>query len=261
MFHPLRLEVMNRFTAVRIHFRAQRKMDGVAAQAARGLVFVQIYAVYEYTVVTMMQVAIDAIVSHQRSFSDLRPSLLALFLDPMLDSLRKVGPNKVWDTRMAMMTQACSTDPVVVPNGVLPVNGTHFRYEQLQLIFKVLGIKRRPARKWQHLHRINEIVEHRNHIAHGLETAENVGRRYTRGDIYHRIRQTESVCFHLLAVVEEHCLDAKNVCRKETTVGYSIVSPPGSAPPRASSHLSNPEASPTQPPPGSSSRPASQATA
>ena len=112
MFQPLRLEVMDRFTAVRAHFRALRKLKGTPAHTAKGLAFVQMYAVYEYTVVTTMQVAIDTIAAHKRPFADLRPSLLAVFLDPMLKSLRDCGAHSVWAGRIDMLDQSCSTTRV-----------------------------------------------------------------------------------------------------------------------------------------------------
>lgn len=151
--------------------------------------------------------------AHGCPFKDLRPSLLALFLDSELKSLRDVGPNKVWDRRLSVLLQADGDVPATVANTVLPGDGTHFRSSQLQLICKVLGIRRRPARKWKHLQRIDEIVGHRHAITHGRDTAESIGRRYSMADIYHRIRQIQSVCLHFTEIVEEHCSDTTRFCR------------------------------------------------
>ena len=210
---------MNRFTAVGQHFRASRRFKGTPAQVARGLVFVQIYATYEYTVNTTLQVGIDAMMAHKKPFQDLRPSVLALFLESRFQSLKDSPAKNEWDCRLALLEQACSKDPALVGNGTMPVNGTHYRYEQLQLIFRVLGIRRRPAKKWQHLHRINEIVDHRNAIAHGRDTAENVGRQYTRRDIDHRLRQSKSLCLYLISTVEEYCTDPAKFCKRPAMLG------------------------------------------
>lgn len=211
---------MDRFTAVQSNFRACRRFKGETASAAKGWAFVHLYAVYEYTVRTALQVAIDAIISHERPFSDLKPSVLALFLDPAFTSVQQCKNTRLWEQRIAMLEKALSSTAATVGNGVMPMNGTHYRYEQLQLIFKVLGIKRRPIRKWKHRARIDELVEKRNAISHGRDTAENVGRQLTRKDIDHRMRQIKSVCLHLIAVLEEHTADPVRFCRRPTTVGF-----------------------------------------
>lgn len=53
--------------------------------------------------------------------------------------------------------------------------------------------------------RIDEIVNHRNSIAHGEETAGDIGRRYSRKDIAQRIVQMEKICLRLIEIFAEYC--------------------------------------------------------
>jgi hypothetical protein len=69
------------------------------------------------------------------------------------------------------------------------------------MIFRVFGINRLPVRRRAHIGRINEVVGHRNLIAHGTETANDIGRRYTRADISHITAQMRSVCLLLIQVL------------------------------------------------------------
>jgi MAE_28990/MAE_18760-like HEPN len=214
MFDPLRAEVIDRFNGIESFFKAAHRLKGDAAQIAKGLAFVQMYSVYEYTVCTVVQTAIDVLVSHNHSKKDLTPSLMALFLDSELTSLRDCTPKDVWDRRLKLFNQVFSDNFASVGNTVFPYDGSHFRHSHLQLIFDVLGIKRTPAQRNRHLHRIDEVVDHRNAISHGRETAQNVGRRFSRSDILHIIKQIRSVCLLLISAIQKHCADSSLHRRK-----------------------------------------------
>jgi hypothetical protein len=114
---------------------------------------------------------------------------------------------------MRLISTAFSAEPASTGNGVLPIDGSHFRHTQLQLIFRGLGIQRLPVRRRRHLFRIDEVVDNRNFIAHGEERPEDVGRRYTRQEISTIIRQMKSVCLLIPSVITAHCDDAENLCR------------------------------------------------
>lgn len=204
MFLNLQLEVMERFTATEQHFRESRRFKGDPSQTAKGLVFVQVYAIHEYTVQNVVRLATDAIVAHSHAYVDLRPSLLAMFLDPELSSLRDCGSDRVWESRLKLFDRASSKDSIPSINS-LPFDGTHFRHTHLNLILRVFGVSRKLTLRRRHLYRIDEVVNNRNSIAHGGETAENVGRRYSRGDIVQIIIQMRSICLRLISIISEHC--------------------------------------------------------
>lgn len=205
MFPALQLEVLDRFTSVEQHFRATRRFKGETAQTARGLVFVQVYAIHEYTVQHVLRIAAAEIAAHAHTYADLRPSLLALFLDPELQSLRDCKPGDRWGRRIALFDRASSADRVSLASAPLPGDGSHFRHTHLQLILAVLGVHRRLTVRRRHMFDIDQVVNNRNSISHGGETAAEIGRRYSRADIWRSIIRMRKICLRLILIVSEHC--------------------------------------------------------
>jgi hypothetical protein len=209
------LKSWRRFTAVEQHFRASlpsARFRGEPSQTSKGLVFVQIYALHEYTVLNVVRIASAAIAAHSHTYADLRPSLLALFLDPQLCSLRDTKPKNIWESRLALFDRATSNDPVSLAGLVLP-DGNHFRHSHINFILRVFGVTRKLTVRRRHLFLIDEIVENRNSISHRGETAADVGRRYSRHDIFRIIRRLESICLRLILIVSEYCNEPAKHCR------------------------------------------------
>ncbi len=207
MFPALRLEVIERFTAVERYLRAYtaRQFAGELSQTAKGLVFVQIYAIHEYAVKTAVDDAAKAVAAYGHRFNDLRHSLLALFLNAELQSLRD---RDHWERRMILLARAQSRErAVAVDEGVVPADGSHFRHTHVQLILKVFGIKRKLTLRERHLFLIDEVVFHRNEIAHGNSTAAQVGRGFSNEDMRTKIRQMKAVLLRLIRLLEDHCAD------------------------------------------------------
>jgi hypothetical protein len=213
MFPALRIEVADRFTAVEKFFQQACRLNGELSQTARGLAFVQIYAIHEYTVVTAVEHAAGAVAAEGHPFTNLRPSLLALFLNAELQSVRDSEKTQ-WESRLALFERASSKEPAVfVGAAVLPADGTHFRHTHVELILRVFGIKRKLTRRKRHLFLIDQVVNHRNEIAHGNFTAAEVGRGYSNEEVRARIRQMKSVSLRLIQILEEHCSDPTKHCR------------------------------------------------
>ena len=206
MFQDLKIEIDSRFLAIEEFLASTRKLQEPNIATAKGLAFVQIYAVYEFTVNSTVSVAIEAIKGHQHRLRDISPSLLALFLDPELRSLRDISPGKQWASRLELFKRAFSYRRLDLSSGtVLPSDGTHYRYNHLCLIFKVFGIKRMPVRRKTHIPRIAEVVNHRNSVAHGRDTAAEIGRRYTSKEVLRVSQQMKSVCRSFINGVEQYC--------------------------------------------------------
>jgi hypothetical protein len=208
MFLPLRTDVDARFLKTESFFQATRRLQGDDGATAKGLVFIQLYAAYEFTVRSVVQISIDAINAHGHKMNELSPSLLALYLDGEMNSLRDAGRRNIWRARLRVLERAFSGDLLALPNNAgPPSDGSHYRHTHLQIIFEVFGIRGLPVRRRKHLYRIDEVVDNRNKIAHGNETAFEVGRRYTSAEIAHVIKQMKSVCYHLVGIFQNFCAD------------------------------------------------------
>jgi MAE_28990/MAE_18760-like HEPN len=205
MFPALKSEIVERFTAVEEYFRESRKFKGEPLQTAKGLVFVQIYAIHEYAVRSVVRMATDVIAAHGPTYAKMRPSLLALFLDREFCSLRDCSAKDVWDRRVELLDRALSSKQVSLTSSPFPQDGTHFRRAHVLLILRVFGVRRTLTVRRRHLYRIDEVVDHRNSIAHGGETAGDVGRRYSREEILQVIREMKGTCLRLIMIFDEHC--------------------------------------------------------
>ena len=215
MFPALRTEVEGRFGALEAFFKATRNLKGHHQAAIKGLMFVQTYAVYEYTVKSVVRETIESIKAHKHRLVDLSPTMMALFLDPEWDSFRDSGRKKEWENRLRIFERAFSPERVELSSGTgLPNDGSHYRYTHLQIIFKVFRIDRLAVRRKAHIQRIAEVVNHRNEIAHGEEKAEDIGRRFTRSEIRNVMRQMKSVCLLQISVFEVFCADKARHLRK-----------------------------------------------
>jgi hypothetical protein len=206
MFNLLRHEVDDRFRSLKSFFGATRHFKGELGATAKGLAFVHLYAAYEYTVRSVVQVSIASINAHGHKMKDLTPSLLTLYLDPELTALRDAGRANIWNARLKVVERAFSDDALdLSTNTRPPSDGSHYRHTHLVAILNVFGISRSPARRRRHLYRIDEVVQNRNKVAHGEESPSNIGRRYSRSEILHAIGQINSVCSLLIAIFEGFC--------------------------------------------------------
>jgi|SRR6185312_3259227 len=204
MFLTLRSEVRDRFKVLEKHFKHSPVTPPDVSKTSKGLVFVEIYAVYEYTVRQATQTAIQVIASHNHPFNKLRPSLAAVFLHPQLEALRMCKNDNVWRKRLELMNKADSIDTIAAVN-VVPHDGSHFRYSQVQIIFETLGINlpfvRHPRQAWL----IDEVVRHRNAIAHGEESPQQIGANFTSADVLSRIQDMREVCLKIITLMSKHC--------------------------------------------------------
>ena len=204
MFPNLRNEIEARFGAVERHLRMSPREPADIARTIRGLAFVQIYGAYEYTVRSVANAAVSELASCGHRLRDLRPSLLALFLDAEFKSLRAVGEDKLWDRRLQILELAFSKNPVTAV-AAIPHDGTHFRHTHLQMLFRTLGINRALTLRRRHLYLIDEVVNNRNSIAHGEESPTDVGSRFSKQDMIHKTEVMRSVCLRIVTIIGEYC--------------------------------------------------------
>ncbi len=215
MFGPLRTEIVARIFQVR-QFASEAcspRDNPHSAVASKGLVFVQLYAVYEFAVTGIVTAALTEIQTHGLQLRDLRLPLLGIVLDPELLSIATVGPTHKWPRRRELFEKTDSSDSAPIPTAYFPGDGSHFRRQQLETIWMIFGLTCPIVPNNRHLGLIEELVEHRNAIAHGRETPDKIGGRFSDVDILARIDLTRDLCLHLIAEMEAHCSNSSNLKR------------------------------------------------
>lgn len=214
MFTDLRNEILCRHGATERYVDTTCRPGFAAiASASKGLAFVEMYAAYEYTVKELVHEGLRIVCSMSMPYGGIRLELLPLVLHPETAAVADAGRSMTWKRRIELFrkansAQACSAVPVVFPN-----DGSHFRLSQLYTIWSLFGIAAPVLPTPMHTPLIGELVENRNAIAHGRETAHAVGRRYTKSEVIRKIHDTRDVCMYLASTVDAHCSMAQNLRR------------------------------------------------
>jgi hypothetical protein len=214
MFAGLQNEVTSRLSGVEQHFSACCPDDrAMHATISKGMVFVQLYAIHEFSTKGMVKAGISAIKGAQVTFDQMRHETLALLLDKETCSVVDAGRQTAWNCRIELFNRARSTSLIDTADGTFPTDGSHFRLPQTYLIWELFGITAPVLPDVQLTHLIGEIVEHRNAIAHGRATATEIGRRFTHTEILKKIRSMLSIWLYQISTMEQHCNVISNVCR------------------------------------------------
>jgi RiboL-PSP-HEPN len=217
MFAALRSEIEARALDIKTFFDAARTMEKKRAVImSKGLVFVSLYGLYEYTVKGIVKCAINELKRKGTLIKHIRLELLGLTLNPELTGIIDAGRNTAWTKRLIFFRRIDSSDVVDVADDVFPDDGSHFRQKQLETIWEILGIdlKTTPIVPNGRIYPIlDELVDNRNKIAHGGATAVDIGKRSTVAEIVQKIAYIEQLCIHLCTTVESHCATQANLCR------------------------------------------------
>lgn len=175
------------------------------AITCKGLIFVQLYAVYEYAVREVVRTLLASIKLLAPPHDSIKSELLSLVLNGFFDSASQSSEAKRWEARITLLDLIRSPKPIgEFSDTIFPSDGSHYRSGQLRTIWRVFGIDEPIVAEMKHLGRIDELVENRNAIAHGRITAEDIGKRYSSSDITKRVDDIELICSHILDTLRSH---------------------------------------------------------
>ncbi len=208
MFSVASAEVADRILQAR-RFIDAVKEDDTSQQdltsTLKGLLFIELYGVYEYTVRSAVQSALSSLQSSGVGYSQIRREALALALDPLWDSCAGAGPARKWESRIALMQIVGSSQIAsAIDATAFPRDGSHYRPRQLLTIWEIFGLTCPTVPDMRFLGRIEELVENRNAIAHGRRTASDVGKRYSKLELRGRVDDLNAVCNHLIDSMKGH---------------------------------------------------------
>jgi hypothetical protein len=223
MFTSLKAELGRRSLQVAAFWRLianleseelSRNQSEPSLRTLKGLIFVHFYAIYEYVVIQSFASAVRQFNSHALTHGQIKHSLLAIGFKNRFMAIGALSERKAWLPKIDLLCATASTAVLSLPEDAFPLDESHFRQQQLDTICNVLDL---PSGALLPDNRtigwIREVVENRNAIAHGRETAESVGSRYSSTDLDIRRAQLDQLCYHIIATLENHCLLASNFVR------------------------------------------------
>ena len=183
-----RLEFQDRMAAARSllaagHSTASTSSSPDISKEARGLAILLLYAAYENLLTTLSRSLLESALRLRVGNKRLRNGLKIFAVHPMLVSTSASSQTAIWRSSLELMDTLSDGRRYTLSPSIFPNDGSNFRRSQVSTFCKVFGLPE-PApvlrEVWQ---RLDTIVTERNAIAHGRESADDIGRRYTLADL------------------------------------------------------------------------------
>lgn len=179
---------------------------GPISREARGLAIVLLFAAYENLLKSLTRALLEAAVRLRVSNRRLQPGFRAFALANSAKSIRDLSHKKVYSHGLPRLVhdadpggRVCTIDPNSFPD-----DGSFMKQSQISLwciLFGVADPHTILRRSWTS---IDAVVIQRNEVAHGRETPEDVGRRYTEQEIRQLISDWHADWLDFLAAVGQH---------------------------------------------------------
>lgn len=178
--------------------------------SAKGLFFVHLYGAYEHTIALAVQQVLEIINGMGHRVTEFKPTMLSIVLHNKCNSMTDVGPNKMREKRWDLFQQLSSSVVVdSINTTALPTGSGNLKHQQLQTIWTSLCVTSPTVPRPSFIGTLGELVENRNALAHGRESATVVGRRYTATDLQAKYDDISELCTYAIQSLEAY-LDNKD---------------------------------------------------
>lgn len=214
MFAALELEFARRSTEINDVWRTIDRLEREeilthilqpGLRTLKGLLFVHLYAAYESAVVNSFSAVLRYLNTHTVSLERTRRSVLALAFQSAFQTLQDLSERRTLPTRIKLFEDADSSAPAFIPDALFPLDDSHFRSAQLSTICRIIGLPLTALVPDPRLYGwITEVVDHRNAIAHGRDTPQSIGARYSSPALGTRIQQLDFLCSHIFMTLDQH---------------------------------------------------------
>lgn len=203
------VEVREYLNFIITHSSGVKTKEPSYLKGERGLFFVHLYGVVEYTVRETVSAATIAINNEKCKFKDCKPLFMSVALNSYFDSLTNIGDSKKWDKRWEILTTMNSDNIVELSSELMPTDGGNIKYKQLQSIWKSFCIEDPILPKPYIGGYLNELVQKRNLIAHGNQTPEEIGSAFTYDDLEIRFNAINELCSHIVTTFDDYIVNKK----------------------------------------------------
>ncbi|WP_419225189.1 MAE_28990/MAE_18760 family HEPN-like nuclease [Pseudomonas syringae] len=178
--------------------------DPPEAKILRGLFWVHLYAALEYAVNAGTQRFLQAVETLKVPPEHLNPCFFSVALEPNFSALRNVGEDKRWTKRMELLGAQSSTTPNKINADIFGLYLQNIWAEKLEALFSCFGIALPIVPSPSYKPYIDELVLHRNGIAHGRTSALGVGSVRRSPELLRRYEAISSTCTYIFECLEQH---------------------------------------------------------
>ena len=197
---------------------ATEERDQVSAENStvlRGLFFVHLYGALEYSITLSVQVLLQEMTKVAVPFNGFEHLLHVIALDAQFRSLADPGLKLKWQKRRELLNKQVSSEMCSLNDTVFQDQLQNIWYHTLHTIFDFLCVPSDAVPEVRMRGYLDEIVENRNAIAHGRQSAQEVGRRTTSTDLGERLDAVTKVVNHVIVSFEDylenrHFVDARH---------------------------------------------------
>ncbi|MDR1504436.1 MAG: hypothetical protein LBT43_18465 [Prevotella sp.] len=177
--------------------------DSREDKVLKGLFFVSLYGVLEYTVTSIVHRCIQIINGKQKKILELKPSLYSLLLDSECEAVASVRDKK-WDKRYTLFKQIEENTLLIIRDDLFPASIGNIKYKQLESIWRVFGIDMPISLTDSFQWKLSSLVDRRNAIAHGRELPSNIGGAYTISSLEELYNDISAFCSYIQNVFEDY---------------------------------------------------------
>ncbi|WP_367402092.1 hypothetical protein [Kocuria marina] len=159
--------------------------SGPIAKEARGLAVVLLFAAYENLLSTLTRTLLEAAIKCRVGNRRLRPGFRMFAIESAVKSMKDMSDKKIYSHSLPRLLdqidsggRACTINPAAFPS-----DGSFMKTSQIKVwcdTFEIGPPQRILRRTWGS---VDTIVMQRNHIAHGAQTPDEVGREYSEAEI------------------------------------------------------------------------------
>lgn len=174
----------------------------------KGLLLVLLYGAFEYSITRAVTELTILINSRSVEIGHINASLYALALDPQLASCMAVGRDFKWQRRVELFQKQASSDPAIIHDTPFLSQMENVWANVIQKMFTVFGISIPALYDPKVRQYIDEVVDKRNAVAHGRESASKIGQAYTTGRLQNLLEEMSRQMQYIFSAFEDH-LDTK----------------------------------------------------
>ncbi|WP_129140135.1 MAE_28990/MAE_18760 family HEPN-like nuclease [Modicisalibacter coralii] len=177
------------------------------AKNYKGFFFVAAYAALEFTVTKCCSEFVSHIKNNGYPLNSLECNLLAFVLEPEFQAVYSCKEEDRLKKKASLVRRVYSSETARVADSSFPGEGMNVGRQQLRDLWDVMNIPGRPFPERCNGDYLDEIKNNRNAVAHGRETAHDIGRRYTLEELGERLEEVKNVCEHVFSSFAQHVQD------------------------------------------------------
>lgn len=214
-FENAQIEIRDRFAEANSLLLFLRENGPAPLQPAsdnikslKGLWIVSIYSAVERAVNATIEAALEVISSHNNKSIDCIASLHSIFHFSEVKSVNECGKGKIFDKSVSLFQATHSEAVIKITDNPLAESLQNVDAKTMSWALNLFGIYEFTVAPTS-IGRVNTLRERRNAVAHGRESASEVGERYSFDELTNIYNAADEVVTAFYLNLKEHCINQR----------------------------------------------------